>query len=166
MGFYGIFYHLFDKFIWPLQIGKFSFSSIPNLQGTWVGTIHSSYNDTDYDGIVIYIHQTWSRVSVHLQTQTSGSRSTMAAINTLGSSEATLKYEYMNEPTARSMQTMSIHRGTANMRLSPDSCLLEGDYFTGRGRQTFGDMRFKLISRDRLNKDEALKRYKALNSIS
>ncbi|WP_441339200.1 hypothetical protein [Pseudanabaena sp. Chao 1811] len=121
--------------------------------------MHSSYNDTDYDGIVLYVHQTWSSVSVQLQTMTSSSRSTMASINTLDSSESTLKYEYMNEPTARSLQTMSIHRGTANMRLSPDGLSLEGDYFTGRGRQTFGDMRFKLMSRDRITRDKALEKY-------
>lgn len=159
MGFYGFFYYLFDNFIWSYQLGKFSFSSIPNLKGTWVGVIHSSYNDTDYDGIVLYVHQTWSSVSVQLQTMTSSSRSTMASINTLDSSESTLKYEYMNEPTARSLQTMAIHRGTANMRLSPDGLSLEGDYFTGRGRQTFGDMRFKLMSRDRITRDKALEKY-------
>ncbi|OZH53612.1 hypothetical protein AFK68_16455 [Hydrocoleum sp. CS-953] len=152
MGFYGIFYQAFDKFFWQLKLGDLSCSSIPNLQGTSVGKIHSSYNDSDYDGIILYVRQTWSAINIQLRATSSISNSTMAAVNTLDSSEATLKHEYVNEPSTRSLSTMSMHRGSANLRLSPDGKFLEGEYFNGRGRQTFGEMKFTLITRKYINR--------------
>jgi hypothetical protein len=160
MGFYGIFYSIFNNFLWKKKLGNLSFSSIPNLEGTWVGTIHSSYNDKDYDGIILHIRQTWSAINIRLEANSSTSSSTMAAVNTVGSSESTLKYEYVNEPSIRSLESMSMHRGSANLRLSPSCISLEGDYFTGRGRQTFGEMKFTLISRQYLDKNEAIEKYR------
>jgi hypothetical protein len=43
MGFYGLIYQWFDKYLWFRKFIFVPFSSIPNLQGTWVGAIHSSY---------------------------------------------------------------------------------------------------------------------------
>ncbi|MCA2533915.1 MAG: hypothetical protein IM553_05595 [Microcystis sp. M57BS1] len=164
MGFYGIFYKLFDEFIWSWQVKKIRFSNIPNLQGTWVGSIQSSYNNNVYDDIYLSINQSWTNISVRIATETSKSYSTMASVNTLDASDSTLKYEYMNEPMAQSLQTMFIHRGNANLKLSPDCQMLEGDYFTGRGRQTYGSMKFVFISREILNRDKAISNYHSLSS--
>ena len=159
MGFYGLIYQWFDKFLWSQKFLFISFSSIPNLKGTWVGTIHSSYGGgTDVPGIILYIRQTWTGINVQLVTQTSSSYSIMAAVNTHNSSEPSLKYEYMNEPSALSVDTMHAHRGTTNLQLSPDGKELRGDYFTGRGRQSLGTMEFRLISRQYLTREEALTR--------
>lgn len=157
MGFYGLLYQRFDKYLWCQKFSFISFSSIPNLQGTWVGSIHSSYGTDVPDGI-LYIRQTWTRLNVRLVIQNSSSYSIMAAVNTYESSEPCLKYEYMNEPSALSVGTMNAHRGTANLQLSPDGKELIGDYFTGRGRQNLGTMEFKLVSRKYLIKREALRR--------
>ncbi|WP_148288019.1 Cap15 family cyclic dinucleotide receptor domain-containing protein [Prochlorothrix hollandica] len=164
MGFYGIFYKLFDEFIWSWQFKKIRVSTIPDLQGTWVGCIHSSYNNNTYDDIYLSINQSWTNISICIATATSKSYSTMASVNTLEASDSTLKYEYMNEPIAQSVQTMSIHRGNANLTLSPDSQILEGEYFTGRGRQTYGSMKFTFISREILNRDKAISNYHSLSS--
>lgn len=159
MGFYGLFYQWFDKFLWYQKIGFISFSSIPNLQGTWVGIIHSSYGGgIDVPGIIIYVRQSWSQINIRLVTEKSSSYSIMAAVNTQESSEPSLKYEYMNEPSALAEETMQSHRGTANLRLSSDGNSLQGDYFSGRGRQNIGTMEFKLISREYLPRDEALRK--------
>lgn len=159
MGFYGLIYQWFDKFLWSQKFLFISLSSIPNLKGTWVGTIHSSYDGgTDFPGIILYIRQTWTGINVRLVTQTSSSYSIMAAVNTDNSSQPSLKYEYMNEPSALSVDTMNAHRGTTNLQLSPDGKELVGDYFTGRGRQSLGTMEFRLISRDYLTREEALTR--------
>ena len=159
MGFYGLIYQWFDKFLWFQKFGFISFSTIPNLQGTWVGVIHSSYEGgTDIPGVILYVRQTWSQINVRLVTERSSSFSIMAAINTQDSSEPSLKYEYMNEPSALAPQTMQSHRGTANLQLSPDGIILQGDYFSGRGRQNIGTMEFQFISREYLRRDEALRR--------
>ncbi|MBN3945015.1 MAG: hypothetical protein HWQ38_00365 [Nostoc sp. NMS7] len=159
MGFYGLIYQWFDKFLWCQQFKFISFSSIPNLRGTWVGVIHSSYGGgTDVPGVILYTRQTWTRINLRLVTQNSSSYSIMAAVNTHDSSEPSLKYEYMNEPSALSVNTMNAHRGTANLQLSPDGKELAGDYFTGRGRQNLGTMEFKFISREYLTREEALRR--------
>lgn len=158
MGFYGLIYQWFDKYLWYQKFKFISFSSIPNLQGTWVGVIHSSYgHGTDVPDVILYIRQTWTRLNVRLTTQNSSSYSIMAAVNTQESSEPCLKYEYMNEPSALSVNTMNAHRGTANLQLSPNGKELVGDYFTGRGRQNLGTMEFKLVSREYLTRVEALR---------
>lgn len=158
MGFYGLIYRWFDKYLWFQKFAFISFSSIPNLQGTWMGTIRSSYsNGTDVPDVILYIRQTWTRLNLQLITRNSSSYSIMAAVNTYESSEPCLKYEYMNEPSALSVNTMNTHRGTANLQLSPDGNQLRGDYFTGRGRQNLGTMEFKLISRKYLARAEVLR---------
>jgi len=156
MGFYGLLYQLFDRFLWFQTFGSISFSSIPNLQGTWMGTIHSNYEGvSDTLEAIMYIHQTWSGVNIRLETETSNSFSIMAAINTQKSAEPSMKYEYMNEPLALSIQTMHTHRGTASLKLSADGMMLKGDYFTGRGRQSLGTMEFKLFARGYLTRQAA-----------
>lgn len=159
MGFYGLFYQLFDEVVWALRLEPIRFSNIPNLRGTWVGVIRSSYqNGTETRGVIIYIRQTWSKISVELETETSRSKSTMAAVYTEDSSEPGLKYEYTNEPGARSPETMHSHRGMVNLVLSPDRKTLKGNYFTSRSRQTYGEMVFQRVSNKPLTRQEALQK--------
>ncbi len=40
----------------------------------------------------------------------------------------------------------------------------EGDYFNGRVRQTFGEMKFTLITRKYINKDEAIRQYNQIHN--
>lgn len=156
MGFYGLLHLLFDKYAWrwPLKL-----SAIPDLNGTWVGTIKSSYDgglNTDKINVVLYIFQTWSKLSARLETDHSRSFSTMAALNTDASPEQGLKYEYLNEPMSTVAETMHSHRGTAHLRLSPCKTILEGDYYTGRDRRNVGSLSLRRVSRNCLNRDEAL----------
>jgi len=65
--------------------------------------------------------------------------------------------EYINEPGTFSEQTMQAHRGTANLRLTPDGATLKGEYYTGRGRQSIGAMVFHKISTQFLTREIALK---------
>jgi SMODS-associating 2TM, beta-strand rich effector domain len=55
---------------------------------------------------------------------------------------------------------MNSHRGLVNLTLTPDEKELKGEYFTGRGRQTFGDMDFVRVSFDRLPRDKAILKYR------
>lgn len=157
MGFYGLLHTVFDNFVWQLQFGSVRFSEIPIIQGTWVGIVRSSYEGgTEVREVLMYVRQTWSKISIQLETDRSRSSSTMAAVNTEKVFESGLKYEYVNEPSALSVETMQPHRGTAHLRLAPDRITLEGDYFTGRSRQNIGEMVFRLVSSKRLTRHEAL----------
>jgi SMODS-associating 2TM, beta-strand rich effector domain len=154
MGFYG----LFDNLLWQLRFKAIHLSEIPNIRGTWVGIVKSAYGGgTETRGVILYVCQTWSKLSVQIETETSRSFSTMAVVNTSNSSEPGLKYEYINEPGTFSVQTMQTHRGTANLRLTPDGATLKGEYYTGRGRQNIGDMVFHKISTQFLTRETALK---------
>jgi hypothetical protein len=51
-----------------------------------------------------------------------------------------LLYEYLNEPKPHAPSAMQIHRGHARLELAEDRSSLSGQYFTGRGRQTFGTL--------------------------
>ena len=54
-----------------------------------------------------------------------------------------LTYEFLNEPKSHTAATMAIHRGTASLRLqrSDREDVLEGEYYTGRGRTNHGALR-------------------------
>ena len=50
-----------------------------------------------------------------------------------------LHHLYVNEPHPTAPDTMNAHRGTATLRLK--GAVLEGDYYTGRGRLEIGALK-------------------------
>lgn len=145
LGFYGFFFWIYDTIAWK------KFSKLPDLNGTWVGEIETSFGELIRKPCVLYIDQTWSRLLVNLQTDHSRSTSTMAALHLGGSRESGLRYEFINEPTALSPETMHAHRGVCHLELSPDLHGLAGSYYTGRDRENNGRLRFSFVSRKRLD---------------
>lgn len=162
MGFYGILYALYDRALWRLHFGNFRLSHIPEVSGVWAGKLTSSYNNGTKVDIVFTIEQTWSRISIRTETETSTSSTTMAALNTDEYLDPGLKYEYLSEPGAFATPTMLIHRGTGHLRLSADGKMLTGDYYTGKGRQTFGTIELRLVSHRKVSREEALSLLKAI----
>jgi hypothetical protein len=159
MGFYGLFYTVFNNYLWRLKFQSICLSEIPDIRGTWVGSVKSSYGGgSEFHGVILYMRQNWSKLSVQVETENSRSFSTMAVVNTNNSSESGLKYEYISEPGALSIQTMQTHRGTASLRLSPDGFTLKGEYYTGRGRQNIGEMTFRKVSSQFLSHENAFKK--------
>lgn len=132
-------------------------STIKNLNGTWAGTITSRYNGTTTVPCVMRIRQTWTRMDIELETNQSVSRTTMSALYEEQPGDAGLKYEYVSEPRNLSIQTMQTHRGVCKLTISLNSKVhqLSGDYFTGRGRETYGEIMLKRVSSKNLNFDEA-----------
>ena len=46
MGFYGLLYSIFDKYLWRLKpMRKIGLVKVPDLNGTWKGYVSSSFND-------------------------------------------------------------------------------------------------------------------------
>jgi len=161
MGFYGIFYALYDRVLWRLHMGSLSFSHIPDVNGVWAGVLASSYNNGTRIDIVFYIEQTWTKISIRTETETSTSSTTMAALYTDEYLEPGLKYEYLSEPGPFATPTMQIHKGAGHLHLSADGQTLTGDYYTGKGRQTYGTIELRLVSKKKVSREEALKLLKA-----
>lgn len=158
MLFYGFLYLLYDQLLWRLRIGTIPLSKIPDVGGVWAGVLTSSYNNGTKINIVFYIRQSWSRIAIRTETETSTSFTTMAALYTEDYPYPGLKYEYLSEPGAFATSTMQIHKGTGHLLLSPDIKILNGEYYTGRGRQTVGALELRFVSKEKLGREEALKR--------
>ena len=145
MGFYGLLYTIFNKYIWKWRILRtIGIVKIPDLNGIWNGYVASSFDrhNTKYDA-TLKISQNWNQISVILKTNYSKSSSLIAAIITEDPGGAVLSYEYLNEPMPNAKPTMHTHRGAARHTMQSNGKVLEGEYYTGRDRQNFGILRFE-----------------------
>ncbi len=167
MGFYVMLRALYDRYLWHLRVFGMPLSEVPDLRGTWVGELRSDFGGgTIVPGVVLRVQQSWSKLAVRLQTEHSSSRSESATLNTDKSPHAGLSYTYLNEPNGLSVGTMELHRGSARLRLTADIDMLEGDYFSGRGRRNLGEMRFHRISRALVSREEALRTSALAQTVS
>jgi hypothetical protein len=140
LGFYGIFIWLFDNYFWKSNlIQNWSWLCTPNLGGVWDVEIRSSFDNFETPvQCKMYIKQTGSKILISLDTETSISHSVHAAIlNSEKLHDYELMFNYINEPKGDSKSSLNIHYGTSWLQISPDQSG-DGEYFTGRGRQTFG----------------------------
>lgn len=136
----------FEEFAWKWKaIRKIPGLCPPIIEGRWSAEFRSSYDDykTVYPAEV-NIKQSWSALSVTLKAEKSRSQSEVAAINVDDGGTCWLIYEYLNEPALEAKETMHAHRGTARLAVKSDE--LDGEYYTGRDRKTFGTLKFKRAS--------------------
>lgn len=150
LGWYGILFAVYSKWLWKKPFRwEIRLSKIPNLNGTWVGKIKSS--DSSVAGqeipIVFHIRQNWSNILIAGHGKNSVSCSLMAALNTDDVPDAGLKYEYLNQPRQFAAPTMHMNKGTAHLQIA-GSDKLEGSYYTGRDRQTFGTIKLARVSKE------------------
>lgn len=150
MGFYELIYTLFNKCFWKSGcLRKIGLVKAPDLNGVWNGTVKSSFNNYNPDKSVeatLRITQNWTQISIALETHYSKSRSLAATVITQDPHGVTLSYEYLNEPHPNAKSTMHAHRGTAILTLQSNGEVLEGEYYTGRGRGNFGILKFEKTS--------------------
>ncbi|MGU0713142.1 hypothetical protein ACSEP2_08595 [Pseudomonas aeruginosa] len=137
-------------------------STLKNLDGTWVGNISTSHNGGTSVPCVMRVRQTWTRMTIELETEQSRSRTTMAALYEDQPGDVGLKYEYVSEPRNLAVQTLQTHRGVCTLAINSGSegPRMSGDYFTGRGRETRGEITLHRVSRELLGFDAALKKEK------
>jgi SMODS-associating 2TM, beta-strand rich effector domain len=146
LGFYGICWRLYDRRLWRLGRGNQTLSGVPNLGGTWTGTVFSNYGNGMQLKATLVVRQTSSRILIELHTSTSHSHSTMAAVCAEPGPQHGLRYTFMNQPRPLTEQTMFVHGGIAHLTWSADGAELTGDYETGRFRGSHGRLEF---TRDR-----------------
>jgi len=129
---WGGIYKIFDKYLWCLFPGAI------NLSGKWDGFIHSSHDQNqNKKAVKVKIKQTWSRISIRLESDISKSKSLAASFILDDDGYSTLSYEFLNEPQHNAMAAMHTHRGTCLLEIKNKN-LMNGFYYTGRGRQTTG----------------------------
>lgn len=158
-GLYWALHELFDRKLWRANVLGWRPSQIRDLRGTWVGTLTSSHAPEREIPLVLWISQTWTRLSVRVETAQSASHSVAAAVLTNEAAEPGLTYQYVNDPKPlAATRTMHPHRGTATFHFGVDENALDGDYYTGRGRENVGAIRLLRTSTGLLTKEQALAR--------
>lgn len=152
LGFYKIIYTIFDTYVWRWAVlRKIGIVKIPDLNGLWRGYVTSSFdNSTTSRNVLVNIRQSWTRLSITFQTETSQSHSLIGSILTEHPHGNVLSYEYINEPKPNAPGTMHSHRGTARLIVLNQGNILEGEYYTGKDRLNYGILR---LERSRMDHD-------------
>lgn len=117
-------------------------SKIPDLRGEYEGDLFSSYTDhKEAIPIKMTITQDAFRIDVRMKTKTSESHSCCVDIEMKGNCSV-LTYAYKN--TGRVSEGLSKHDGVCT--LSFDGNDVEGEYYTGPERGTYGTMKLQKTS--------------------
>jgi hypothetical protein len=146
MGFFGIFYGLFDRMLWRCSgLHRLGLVKVPALAGNWRGHLVSSFDQHPKTHRVrVRINQTWTRIVILLHSDTSKSFTHVAAIQVHAPDGIVLSYQYENQPQPNAVRTMETHQGSARLTLQDNDCL-EGFYYSGRGRQEYGSIHLERI---------------------
>ena len=143
-GFYAVLYWLFDNHLWRWRLWRTTgLLKLPDLNGNWEGRVESSHGNGSTHEVAISITQRWSKLLVTFETEQSRSYSITATLKFVDLANPELSYLYVNQPKALAPGSMEMHRGTSSLELR--GSVLEGEYYTGRGRMTFGSIRLTRI---------------------
>ena len=124
---------------------------VPDLNGKWTGTLISDWVNPDTNNKLppidwtLTIKQSLFRISCVLKTGESSSCSiTSTFMIDPDNQVCRLVYTYQNDPAQTIQDRSRIHYGTAMLDVKEEdrSVVLDGSYFTGRN--TSGQMNFKL----------------------
>lgn len=146
---YGVLFLGFDKYVWKLPLFyNLGLVKIPDLSGDWIAEISSSATGSKINAAV-KIHQTYSKIRIHLETDKSDSLSQMAAIDMASPNMFTLRYEYSAEFKRNEDSEILRHYGVTSIRLkSNDHRFLENhsaNYYTEQGRDSHGEIIFSRV---------------------
>lgn len=146
---------VFAKWLWTQwPIRALGLVDVPNLDGEWTGEITSSFGDAEEERgsstqVEVTIEQSWRKITIEFETDDSRSYSLGASFIT-AQSDTQLHYHYQSIPKPHAPDTMSIHRGSTELRFiegengNPDQ--LVGRYYTGRGRQNHGRIKVERVN--------------------
>lgn len=153
---YSVLHIIFTKWAWRLPIFQGWLVPYPDLQGTWEGTLESTWKDPQTGNrkqpipATLVITQSFSTLSCTLYTEESTSYSNTAQISADDEGNLLrLSYNYTNRPRAGVRERSEIHDGAAILRIvtKPRRALV-GDYWTDR--KTTGDVRLHFKSKERI----------------
>lgn len=138
---FGMLFLIFNKYIWRV-VRLRGVVGVPDFEGTWnvVGKSYDPENNPKYDwNGVIDITQCYEKITVHLRTAQSSSKSISAAVVNEGRAGYRLIYSYENKPDAGEKELVP-HLGHCDFLFDPDLKTARGNYFNGGGRMTHGKM--------------------------
>jgi len=140
-GVYALIFCIFDTYLWRMKIfKKWGIIVADDLRGKWIGTIKSSYDGFGSDKqIELNIEQTATHIKIHGTFEQSKS---ISVHENFGKSEidnkVALFYFFRNEPQYNATPTMAIHEGSTKLVYNKEIDTLEGYYYSGRDRNTYG----------------------------
>lgn len=155
---YAILHLLFIKWLWKIPLLQGWLVPFPNLNGTWRGTLKSTWINPETQrpiepiSVIIVIKQTFSSIGCIMFTEESESYSTSAQINEDDDSNIfRLSYSYTNRSHATIRDRSQIHDGATILKIvaEPEKCL-EGEYWTSR--KTTGEISVRFVSRKHAQK--------------
>lgn len=137
---YGVLYLIFIKWLWRLPAFKGWLIPFPDLEGTWKGTIKSTWVDPSTGRppepipMILVIRQTFSTLSCTMHTKESSSFSTAASLHIDDDSDAkSISYVYTNTPFVSVRDRSVVHDGAAILRvITKPELRLQGEYWTNR----------------------------------
>lgn len=144
--FYGLLYYLFDNYIWKYSFIK-NIISTPDLNGSYDVVLKSSRDNygKEYSG-KLEIHQTWSKINIHLETKTANSYSKTAYIEIQNKKNFTLKWEYLSTKKPEYTSEDYMHYGVTRLNIDVENNILgkiEGDYYTDICNHVYGKISVK-----------------------
>lgn len=148
----------FTNIAWRWPIFRGWLVPYPDLQGTWKGTLQTTWKDPKTKKVpppipmILVITQSFDTISCVMHTQESDSFSTAAAFHRDdGDGTITLSYIYTNRPEVTIRGRSVIHDGAARLKvISKPKRELRGEYWTNRG--TKGSISLKFYSEEQLEK--------------
>ena len=142
---FGIFFKLFDLFIWRLLVKVNFIFQTPDMNGTYEGTLVSSSDGINHP-IKITVKQSLTDIRIYLKSDATSSKSEIAGILNDDEENPILLYEYININTSVIKGNLPMHRGLTRLRFDKDEKTLLGDYFTSSERKNFGEINVRQIS--------------------
>ncbi|WP_437515154.1 hypothetical protein [Sorangium sp. So ce1099] len=141
-GFYGVLYWAYDRLLWRLPPFR-ALHGIPNLSGRYKVTIRTSHDGhaTSREALAS-VAQSWSRIVLRLETDSSTSISGAAWLSEAPGAGFTVTYVYSNNPKSAAPSMLTPHDGTAIVTFDA-SGKGTGSYYTGRGRTNHGELTFE-----------------------
>ncbi|WP_334070644.1 hypothetical protein [Burkholderia ambifaria] len=138
---FGALYWVLNMWAWKWD-GVGTWLKVPVLSGTWdcQGKTLAPDGTTKFEWRgEVRIVQSWDKLRIRLTTETSGSNSISAALAHDSVDGVVLLYHYRNDPRPEAAE-LRAHTGCSVMTIARDLGSATGEYFTGRGRMTFGTM--------------------------
>ena len=92
---YWVLSSVFNKWLWRFKLLNILLG-VPNLNGIWQGSLHSSHDDMDYD-MELEIKQTWTKIQCKSNFESSQSFSNVAALYSDGIEGDVLYFGFHNQ---------------------------------------------------------------------
>ena len=147
-GLFLLVFYLFNSHLWKWRSLR-KLLLVPDLNGIWRcegrGVLRGGEEvDAPWEA-TITITQSWSKISILMTGDASGSKSVAASLHREPGIGYRLLYHYENGPKADQIH-LEKHSGSSEM-LIQDSCVdAEGHYFTDQHRRTVGTMKWRKIA--------------------